>query len=242
MTTQDIQRHYEGLIRFGKDYIKENGFTAGNLMELLVYVEGLIAPHYLRILDMVELELKENPKLKDGGEQEQLVFDWQLEKYKSFHPEAQEQANVHSLINDELHELRHRQEALVRDKSLKLETTRQRVEGFFEFLTGWDGRNKPRILSESDFKKLVDWVAFYCENDFTPPIITQPIYHLNTTKGIIIHAFKKFFKIEFPGYQFPDSLFKLIKACFYELRNDNIENLKKTKEPVNYRKLQKYNG
>jgi hypothetical protein len=37
----------------------------------------------------------------------------------------------------------------------------------------------------------------------------------------------------------PDSLFELVKACFYEYRSDSVANLKKTKEPQYYSDLNK---
>lgn len=240
MTTEEIERHFSGLFRFGKSYVQENRLTAGNLMELMVYVDEVMRPHREWIGDMMFHEVSESPEM-EKDEIHKIYEHW--DSYRAnLHPDYREQKQVYSLLNDELFQLRQQQKAAIKDDGHKLQPIRQRIEGFFEFLTGHNGRDNPHILSELDFKKLVDWVTFYFENDFTPPIITQPIYRKNTTRGIIIHAFKEFFKIEFPGYQFPDSLFELIKACFYELRDDNIENLKKTKEPRNYRNLQTYNG
>lgn len=112
-----------------------------------------------------------------------------------------------------------------------------KVEDAFIFMKGKDNRKNKIILEEGDYVNLIKWVTFYFENEFTLPTITDPIRTINTDKGNVIHTFKHFFKQEYPSHTRPDSLFKLIKSCFFQYRNDNIENMKKTKEPQYYSHL-----
>ena len=240
MTTEEIQRHFSGLYRFGKAYIQENRVTAGNLMELIVYVDELMRPHREWISDMMFHEVCENPRM-EKDKIHAIHEHW--ESYRAnLHPDYREQKQVHSLLNDELYQLRHQQEAAVKNNEHEPPPTRQRVKDFFEFLTSWDGYNNPHMLSEPDFQRLVGWVTFYFENDFAIPKVERPIYGNDyRNKRLIIYAFKVFFKNE-TGQPFPDSLFELIKACFNIMRNDDIENMRKAGKVDAYRKLQKYPG
>ncbi len=120
------------------------------------------------------------------------------------------------------------------DKKL---TMRQKVEDAFSFMQNTDPRKHKLILNETDFDKLVNWVTYYFENDFKLPEINKPIQKVNTDKGNVVYTFKRFFKQEHPVKTRPDSLFELIKACFYEYRDDKIKNYKKQKEPQYYKDL-----
>lgn len=115
--------------------------------------------------------------------------------------------------------------------------TKDKIESHFSFMLKNDLRKHKQILTEPDYNKLIDWLTLYFENRFTIPKITEPIRTVNTAKGNVIFSFKAYYKDEFSGSNFPDSLFELIKSCFYQYRNDNIENMKKTKEPDNYKEL-----
>lgn len=236
MTTDEIQRHFQGILRFSMEYIKENKFTAGNLMELMVYVEELMSPHDYRVQAMVEDMIKSNPPFEVD---EQLLYEHNKRKYEDYHDDYKHQGWVYGWLNEALYGLRQQEHMAVETPKPEDMTMRDRVEDFFDFLTRHNGRDNPHILSEPDFQSLVKWVTYYCEHDFTLPEIARPIYRVNTTKGIIIHSFKDFFKHEYPTYNFPDSLYELIKVCFYQYRDDKIESMKKTKEPEFYRKLQK---
>jgi len=117
---------------------------------------------------------------------------------------------------------------------------KSKIENYFSFMLKNDFRKHQQILTETDFEKLIDWLTLYFENNFTIPEITEPIKTINTAKGNVIFSFKSFYRDEFPG-TFPDSLFELIKRCFHQYRNDDIENMKKTKEPDSYKDLIKQN-
>ncbi|HUS86212.1 MAG TPA: hypothetical protein VMW76_03145 [Bacteroidales bacterium] len=117
------------------------------------------------------------------------------------------------------------------------ETIKQKVEKAFAFMQGKDPRKYEQILNEPDFQNLINWVTLYFENDFVIPGISKPIHKVITNKGNVIYTFMSFFKELHPSKIRPDSLFNLIKSCFYEYRNDKLENLKKTKKPQYYDQL-----
>ncbi len=122
-------------------------------------------------------------------------------------------------------------------KSDKNLTIRQKVENAFSFMQSVDIRKHQLILNEADFNDLINWVTYYFENNFVLPKIIQPIQEVNTNKGNVIYTFLRFFKIIHPAQTRPESLFKLIKACFYEYKDDKIDNLKKQKKPQYYNDL-----
>nr|NQU93079.1 hypothetical protein [Bacteroidota bacterium] len=111
---------------------------------------------------------------------------------------------------------------------------RIKIETAFAFTQKNDPRKHGLILNETDFKKLIDWVNSYFENDFTIPKIEHPIIKVNTGKGNVIYTFMRLFKEIHPAKTRPDTLFELIKLCFVEYREDKISNLKKQKEPQYY--------
>jgi hypothetical protein len=111
------------------------------------------------------------------------------------------------------------------------------IENAFSFMQKTDPRSHKQILNETDFSSLVNWITYYFENDFKIPQIEQPILKINTSKGNVVFAFTSFFKQIHPVKIRPESLFYLIKACFYQYRDDNIENMKKVKEPQYFKYL-----
>lgn len=106
----------------------------------------------------------------------------------------------------------------------------------FEFMLEKDPRKHKVILDESDYNKLINWVTYYFDNNFSLPN-TDPITKVNTSKGNVIFTFLKVFRELHPNKTKPNSLFELIKICFKEYRNDNIDNYKKQKEPQYYKHL-----
>jgi len=114
---------------------------------------------------------------------------------------------------------------------------REKVENAFSFMQRTDPRKHKLILNENDFNNLVGWVTYYFENEFKLPEIKQPIQKVNTNKGNVIYTFMNFFKQEHPAKTRPESLFILMRTCFYEYRDDEITNLKKQKEPQYYNDL-----
>lgn len=104
----------------------------------------------------------------------------------------------------------------------------------FGFMKGNDPRKHEKILNETDFNNLIEWITYFFENSFEVPKISEPIKKVNTSKGNVIYTFMSFYKSEHPEKTRPDSLFELIKACFKEYRNDELDNLKKTKKPQYY--------
>lgn len=68
----------------------------------------------------------------------------------------------------------------------------------FAFMQGKDPRKHKQILNETDFQRLINWVTYYFENDFSLPEISKPIQKVNTNKGNIIYTFMHFFKEEHP--------------------------------------------
>jgi len=119
----------------------------------------------------------------------------------------------------------------------KPELDKTPIENAFSFMLNCDPRKHKQILNETDFKKLISWVTSYFERNFEVPEISEPIQNINTAKGNVIYTFLKLFKDLHPTKTRPDSLFILIKACFYEYRNDKVSNLKKQKEPQYYTNL-----
>ncbi|MBA7536631.1 hypothetical protein ES705_28895 [subsurface metagenome] len=115
----------------------------------------------------------------------------------------------------------------------------EKTRTYFKFMLGPDPRKHCQILTESDFDNLIIWITAFLKNDnFKVPEINQPIRKVNTAKANVIFTFISFFDELHPEKTRPDTLFKLMKCCFKEYRNDKIENLKKsTKMPQNYKKL-----
>ena len=111
------------------------------------------------------------------------------------------------------------------------------IESAFSFMQQNDPRKHKRIISDDDFDSLMKWITYYFENNFTIPEIDNPIKVINTNKGNVVYTFIKIFKELHPTKTRPDSLFELIKLCFYDYRNDNISNYKKQKEPQFYSEL-----
>ena len=128
-----------------------------------------------------------------------------------------------------------KEDSLIEDSRIK-----DNIKEAFKFMLNTDPRTNEHILSVLDYEKLISWVTFYFTNDFTVPKISKPIKSVNTAKGNVIYTFLLFFKTEYPGYVRPDSLFELIKACFYPFRNDKIDNMRKTRKPQYYEKVNKY--
>ena len=100
-----------------------------------------------------------------------------------------------------------------------------------------DPRKHKGILNDNDYDTLIKWVSYYFENDFTLPAIDTSVKVINTNKGNVVYTFIKIFKDLHPTKTRPDSLFELIKLCFYAYRNDSITNYKKQKEPQFYSHL-----
>jgi hypothetical protein len=118
-------------------------------------------------------------------------------------------------------------------------STRTIVQEAFGFVLHNDPRTHMQILSENDFSRLVDWITFFFENDFELPEINQPIESVKTSKNNIIYTFSLLFKKLHPEKQRPTTLFQLITICFFQFRNDKIENIKKSmgKSPSYYDQL-----
>lgn len=132
------------------------------------------------------------------------------------------------------HDVPPKQEKNNESKTNENLTIHQKVENYFSFMLNNDPRKHQLILSKNDFDNLINWVTYYFENNFELPDITQPIQNVNTNKGNVIYTFMSFFKKEHPSRTRPESLYELIKACFYEYRDDNITNFKKQKKPQYY--------
>ncbi|WP_165732379.1 hypothetical protein [Polaribacter sp. 20A6] len=118
-------------------------------------------------------------------------------------------------------------------------SVRAKVSKAFRFTLSKDFRKDKQILSQQDYDKLVSWVTEYYEEDFTLPKITEPIKQVNTSKGNVFQVFKDLF-LELCPEKYkskPDSFYNLIKACFYQYRNDEISNISKSKRPTNYEEV-----
>lgn len=116
-------------------------------------------------------------------------------------------------------------------------TIRQKVESAFEFMQEKDPRKGKLILGEKDYNNLIDWITYYFENNMKVPNIPEPIKKVYTSKGNVVFTFRELFKELFPNHTMQDSLFELIKSCFFEYRQDKISNLRKTNEPQLYNDL-----
>jgi hypothetical protein len=146
------------------------------------------------------------------------------------------------LLEFHLNELKIKTFEDLRDSDLTQGAIDARIKDFFGFMLNEDRRKHQQILSDSDFSKLVGWVSYYFTNNLSIPKISSPIKSINTTKGVVIHTFKLFFKEEHPTMDMPDSLFGLIKACFHKYRDDEIMNLRKTNCPRDYKEINKKAG
>lgn len=114
---------------------------------------------------------------------------------------------------------------------------RQKIEKHFEFLSGQCPRKHKTILSDDDFKKLIDWTVSYYSNDFQPPQISQPIRTVNTNKTYVQLAFRYLFKELYPGTPFPPSLFDFYRAAFLPYAADRSANFLRVKHNDEVKKL-----
>ena len=114
---------------------------------------------------------------------------------------------------------------------------RQKIEKHFEFFSGQCPRKHKTILSDDDFKKLIDWTVSYYSNDFQPPQISQPIRTVNTNRTYVQLAFRYLFKELYPGTTFPSSLFDFYRAAFLPYSADRNENFLRVKHNDEVKKL-----
>lgn len=114
---------------------------------------------------------------------------------------------------------------------------KEKIEEAFNFMQFDDPRKHKKILTDEDYDKLIKWVSYYFDNEFTLPKITNPIQVVNTSKGNITTTFKKIFKQEFPLASYPPSLFQLYISIFSQFKDDSEDNFKKSKEPKSYMDL-----
>ena len=115
------------------------------------------------------------------------------------------------------------------------------IENCFGFMRGDDMRKHKVILNKDDYDNLTKWLFSYFNNNLTKPEIENPIKKVNTTKGNVVYTFIVLFDLIHPTSTRPNSLFELIKACFFEFRDDDILNMKKQKAPQYYKETIKYN-
>ncbi|MDP8217634.1 MAG: hypothetical protein P9M03_02785 [Candidatus Theseobacter exili] len=121
-----------------------------------------------------------------------------------------------------------------KDLEEKENTLRNEIKSAFSFMQRNDIRKHKLILNNTDFQNLINWVYYYFDNEFSLPEIEQPIQTINTAKGNVIYTFINLFKRLHPSGTKPQSLYLLIKACFFEYRKDNVLNYSKQKEPQFY--------
>ena len=111
---------------------------------------------------------------------------------------------------------------------------KSQIEQKLWFMQKADPRRHGTILNETDFNRLIEWVTYFFNNDFTLPEINNPIITVNTAKGNVIYSFILLFDELHPTATRPDSLFGLIIKCFHEYREDEIVNLKKSTSKPQY--------
>ena len=114
---------------------------------------------------------------------------------------------------------------------------RQKIERHFEFFSGQCPRKHKTILSDDDFKKLIDWTVSYYSNGFQSPQISQPIRTINTNRTYVQLAFRYLFKELYPGNTFPPSLFAFYRAAFLPYSADRSENFLRVKHNDEVKKL-----
>lgn len=96
----------------------------------------------------------------------------------------------------------------------------QKIEKHFEFFSGQCPRKHKTILSDDDFKKLINWTVSYYSNDLQLPQIFDPIRTVNTNKTYVQLAFKYLFKELRPQSTYPDSLFDFYRLAFRSFSGD----------------------
>ncbi|KNB61158.1 MULTISPECIES: hypothetical protein [Chryseobacterium] len=115
------------------------------------------------------------------------------------------------------------------------DVTTEKIAELFEFMLTVDPRTHKKILSDSEYDKLLGWIRYYFNNNLQIPLIDNPIRIVNTAKGNVIYTFILIFRELRPTMTRPDSLFELIQACFYYCRATKVSSLRKQKEPQYYR-------
>ncbi len=122
----------------------------------------------------------------------------------------------------------------IEQKKNTINSSRQTIKNTFHFMQFDDPREHKKILNGTDFDNLINF-----DNNFTEPNIKQPIENINTAKGNVFYTFIKLFDELHPSHKRPESLYKLIKSCFYKYRDDKISNIKKIKKPQYYDDLRR---
>ncbi len=106
-------------------------------------------------------------------------------------------------------------------------TSKTKVIEYLSCMSERDSRQLVKRLSEPEFNKLINWVTFYFDNDLLLPEIKDPIQTVHTSQVFIVSQFVSCFdNIKGKVPKRPDSLFDLMRLCFYEFRHYKISNLK----------------
>lgn len=247
LSKEEIKERIQGaealkrLCEISIDYSKNGSCSVGNLP---IEFETITRTDLF-----IENFIKELQTLIDGGENVnglQTMIDFLIQGTKTDieNPLKERNVNTNRHLFNRLKEVKlllKNVKALppqqTQEAEPQISVLKNKIESAFSFMQYNDQRKHKRILSDYDFESLINWVNSYFENDFTIPEIVEPIKVINTNKGNVVYTFIKIFKDLHPTKTRPESLFELIKLCFYDYRNDNINNYKKTSEPQYYSKL-----
>tara|TARA_B110000967_G_C18839989_1_gene538839 strand:- start:427 stop:1257 length:831 start_codon:yes stop_codon:yes gene_type:complete len=155
-----------------------------------------------------------------------------LEYLANYYPELLEHDEIKVILKQLLPFSKIAKKLLQNENSIdKNKSISNIVESFLSFMLEEDMRIHRQIIQEKDYDNLIEIVTKYFDSNCEVPKINQSIKKVYTSKGNIVWAFKTLFKNIYPISALPDSLFILLKKCFYEYRDDKIDNLKKTRRP-----------
>ena len=194
-------------------------------------------------MDFIEMELEYLMKVRYESIADNVKFFLSEEPFNA--DKLQEYDKKDYLIKGKINFLNQKKTVIpkpqTKQTNLSESPIREKVMEHFGFMLGIDLRKHQKILTDTDFDNLIDWITYYFENDFTLPDVEKPIKSINTAKGNVLYTFVILFVELHPSATRPDSLYELIKRCFHQYRDDKIDNIKKTKKPPFYEQTVKIN-
>ena len=99
----------------------------------------------------------------------------------------------------------------------------------FRFFNGKCPRKHKLILSDENFKKLIEWTIYFYENQFEVPEIRDPINIVNTNKTFVQLAFRYLFKELHKSSPYPQNLFNFYQKVFSKYSLDKRRNFEAVK-------------
>tara|TARA_R110000803_G_scaffold75179_2_gene139496 strand:+ start:477 stop:1433 length:957 start_codon:yes stop_codon:yes gene_type:complete len=109
----------------------------------------------------------------------------------------------------------------------------------FSFFNGKCPRKHKSILSDENFRKLIEWTIYFYKNQFEVPEIRDPIKIVNTNKTFVQLAFKYLFKELHKSSPYHKNLFTFYSRAFIKYSLDKRSNFIGVRNNDEVKKLMK---